>query len=83
MSEPSTPRESLSPSDSVNVALVVPCHEAEGPGKRWALWVQGCPILCPGCCNPEFLAEKERDRRSVDDLVGEHAVFPRGSGLLV
>ena len=57
--------------DSVNVALVVPCTEAEGPGKRYALWVQGCPILCPGCCNPEFLADKERDRKSVADIVND------------
>lgn len=26
--------------------------EAEGPGPRFALWVQGCTVRCPGCCNP-------------------------------
>ena len=26
---------------------------AEGPGDRAALWVQGCPIRCPGCFNSE------------------------------
>src|SRR5437764_278869 len=31
------------------------CTEAEGPGKRFALWFQGCPLRCPGCCNPEML----------------------------
>jgi anaerobic ribonucleoside-triphosphate reductase activating protein len=53
--------------------LAIPCTEAEGPGKRYALWVQGCPILCPGCCNPEMLAFKERDRKSVDDVVADIA----------
>lgn len=24
-----------------------------GPGLRAVLWVQGCPIRCPGCQNPE------------------------------
>lgn len=40
---------------TVQLAQVVPCTEAEGPGKRFAIWFQGCPLRCPGCCNPEFL----------------------------
>ena len=39
----------------IPVARMIPCTEAEGPGKRFALWVQGCPLRCPGCCNPEML----------------------------
>ncbi|MFL5339381.1 MAG: 4Fe-4S single cluster domain-containing protein [Gemmataceae bacterium] len=38
-----------------SVAHFTPCTEAEGPGKRFALWFQGCPLRCPGCCNPEML----------------------------
>ncbi|MCS6866690.1 MAG: radical SAM protein [Gemmata sp.] len=37
------------------IAQVITCTEAEGPGRRFALWFQGCPLRCPGCCNPEFL----------------------------
>src|SRR5919198_1072011 len=39
----------------LSVAQVVPATEAEGPGTRFALWFQGCPLRCPGCCNPEML----------------------------
>src|SRR5438874_13393812 len=39
----------------LRVAQTVPCTEAEGPGRRFALWFQGCPLRCPGCCNPEML----------------------------
>jgi anaerobic ribonucleoside-triphosphate reductase activating protein len=39
----------------LRIAQIVPCTEAEGPGRRFALWFQGCPLRCPGCCNPEML----------------------------
>jgi anaerobic ribonucleoside-triphosphate reductase activating protein len=40
---------------TLRIAQMVPCTEAEGPGRRFALWFQGCPLRCPGCCNPEML----------------------------
>lgn len=43
------------PDISLRIAQIVPCTEAEGPGRRFALWFQGCPLRCPGCCNPEML----------------------------
>jgi anaerobic ribonucleoside-triphosphate reductase activating protein len=39
----------------LQLAQIVPVTEAEGPGRRFALWFQGCPLRCPGCCNPEML----------------------------
>jgi anaerobic ribonucleoside-triphosphate reductase activating protein len=39
----------------IQLAQTVACTEAEGPGQRFALWFQGCPLRCPGCCNPEML----------------------------
>jgi len=44
------------PDPSLRVAMTVPRTEAEGPGVRFAVWVQGCPMRCPGCCNPEMLS---------------------------
>src|SRR5881397_2335902 len=43
------------PEMTLQIAQIVPCTEAEGPGRRFALWFQGCPLRCPGCCNPELL----------------------------
>jgi anaerobic ribonucleoside-triphosphate reductase activating protein len=40
----------------LRVAQTIPDTEAEGPGRRFALWVQGCSLRCPGCCNPEMFA---------------------------
>jgi anaerobic ribonucleoside-triphosphate reductase activating protein len=39
----------------LHVAQIVADTEAEGPGRRFAVWVQGCPMRCRGCCNPEML----------------------------
>jgi anaerobic ribonucleoside-triphosphate reductase activating protein len=38
--------------DTLRVAHIEPRTRVEGPGIRWALWVQGCTIGCAGCCNP-------------------------------
>jgi anaerobic ribonucleoside-triphosphate reductase activating protein len=56
---------------SVRVAMIVPCTEAEGPGRRFALWFQGCPLRCPGCCNPEMLPFEGGIERTVESVVAE------------
>ena len=38
----------------LNLASLRLSTESEGPGKRLALWVQGCERRCPGCCNPNM-----------------------------
>ncbi len=38
----------------LNIAHYLDCTEVEGPGKRFAIWVQGCLRRCDGCCNPQF-----------------------------
>lgn len=53
----------------LNVAAWRDCTEAEGPGRRAALWVQGCDKRCPGCCNPGFLPLVERDLLPVSTLL--------------
>lgn len=55
----------------LSIAHVAPCTEAEGPGRRFALWFQGCPLRCPGCCNPEMLPFEGGTRRSITDVLGE------------
>ena len=54
---------------TMQVAQVVPCTEAEGPGRRFAVWFQGCPLRCPGCCNPEFLPFKGGETKALAEVV--------------
>jgi anaerobic ribonucleoside-triphosphate reductase activating protein len=53
----------------LQVAQIVPCTEAEGPGRRFALWFQGCPLRCPGCCNPEMLSFSGGQAMGVTDVI--------------
>lgn len=52
------------------IAQIVPATEAEGPGLRFAVWFQGCPLRCPGCCNPEFLPFRGGATTAVVELAG-------------
>lgn len=35
----------------LNIASIRKCTEAEGMGKRFAIWTQGCLKRCQNCCN--------------------------------
>jgi len=53
----------------LNLASRLSCTEAEGPGRRAALWVQGCNKRCRGCCNPAYLQLVERELVSVASVL--------------
>jgi anaerobic ribonucleoside-triphosphate reductase activating protein len=55
----------------LRVAQIVPCTEAEGPGRRFALWFQGCPLRCPGCCNPEMLPFEGGEAVPLGDVMSQ------------
>lgn len=58
----------LSQPHAVNVAHAVECCRVLGPGKRFIVWTQGCPLCCPGCHNPQFQPFKNRLWLTVDKL---------------
>ena len=65
---------------SLRVAALVDATTAEGPGLRLAIWVQGCALRCPGCCNPKFFAPERGDLTEVASLLDriDHAKAEHG-----
>lgn len=41
---------------ALRVAETHPACRVLGPGTRFAVWVQGCPLRCRGCISPQWLA---------------------------
>lgn len=42
--------------ETLRLGRVLTATDAEGPGRRTAIWVRGCTIRCPGCFNPHLWA---------------------------
>lgn len=52
----------------LNLASIRECTLSEGPGKRFAIWCQGCLKRCKGCCNESLQAIEKKT------LVDVHAL---------
>jgi anaerobic ribonucleoside-triphosphate reductase activating protein len=68
----------------LRVASVVPLTEAEGPGVRFALWVQGCTIKCSNCTNPAMFAATGPETEAsavVDQILAARKKDPRLEGI--
>ena len=69
-------------SHELRVAAIVGDTEAEGPGRRFAVWLQGCSIRCAGCCNPEMFDARRGERWSIDALIARIPETVEGITLL-
>ena len=67
----------------LRVATIVDDTEAEGPGRRLALWVQGCTIRCPGCCNPEMFSTKGGNEMTIDAILDRLDKYPGVEGVSI
>ena len=56
---------------TIRLYMTVPTTEALGPGKRYAMWVQGCNKRCIGCIAPDAQPLGGGYTVSVKDLAEE------------
>lgn len=52
----------------LNLSTIRMCTESEGPGRRFAIWCQGCLKKCAGCCNVDMQPFVKNKIVSVKDL---------------
>ncbi len=55
----------------LRIGSTVPLTKAEGPGKRFAVWAQGCTIRCAGCFNPHLWGARGGRLISAEDLCAQ------------
>ena len=66
----------------LNVHRFLPQTSVEGPGVRAALWVQGCPIRCPGCFNPQTWSAQGGTQATVKEALEAVAKAAGGTAKL-
>jgi anaerobic ribonucleoside-triphosphate reductase activating protein len=65
----------------LRVHRYLPHTHVEGPGERACIWVQGCPIHCPGCAVPQTWPAEGGTEYEVAELVGKILSGPAIEGI--
>ncbi|WP_346101291.1 4Fe-4S single cluster domain-containing protein [Nonomuraea maheshkhaliensis] len=65
----------------LNVAATCVGTSVLGPGRRSAVWVQGCPFRCRGCMAPDWIPDRPARLVEPAALVAELLSDPRVDGL--
>ena len=55
----------------INMAMILERSTANGSGTRAVVWVQGCPLRCPGCFNPEYQEFRQNQTIPVTELANK------------
>ncbi|MBU1106789.1 MAG: 4Fe-4S cluster-binding domain-containing protein [Candidatus Riflebacteria bacterium] len=55
----------------LNLHAIIPISRANGPGRRFTIWFQGCSQECPGCFNPDTHSFENRLLIEPDELIAQ------------
>lgn len=69
-----------------NIHSIETCGTVDGPGIRFVVFTQGCPLRCQYCHNPDTWTTEENKKISVDEILQKYdgvKEFLRNGGLTV
>ena len=73
----------MTPPDTIRLYGTAPDSIVDGPGLRYAVFVQGCSHGCPGCHNPDSQPCAGGTVRAIADVVAEIAANKLVQGVTV
>ena len=69
-----------------NIHSIETCGTVDGPGVRFVVFTQGCPMRCQYCHNPDSWTTEQNKKISVDEILQKYdgvKEFLRNGGLTV
>lgn len=67
----------------LNIAQLCPETSSLGPGRRFVVWVQGCPFTCKGCVSPGWIPIKPASVVPVEELAQQIVAAEGLEGLTI
>ncbi len=55
-----------------NIHSIESCGTVDGPGVRFVVFTQGCPLRCKYCHNPDTWSLDENQKMTVDEILKEY-----------
>lgn len=67
----------------LNLHAIIPVSLANGPGRRFTIWFQGCSQNCPGCFNPDTHSFEKRLTIESSEVIEHIAAQPDLDGITI